>query len=367
MLTYAQNFEDVMLERLFKEVDRGFYVDVGAWDPVSHSVTRHFYDRGWSGVNVEPIAGRCRLFNAERPRDVNLNKAIGPEPGSMTFFECEEESYLSTLSPEVAAGMRERGLTVHEYSVEVITLADIFEKHCPGTVDFLKIDVEGFEGELLKSFDLRRYRPRALVIESTIPATTPTTLSRLDEIGTWSGWEPAVLSMGYQFAYFDGLNRFYVRDEDEGLIGRLGIPPGVFDVIEYPLVQELQADRAERLRMIEELSDTLRTVEADRAARLGVIEELSQALRAAEADRAARLETIEALSDTLRTVEADRAARLEAIEALSDTLRAVEADRAARLEVIDMLSGKVAALEEEKERRFRLLKKVAGLVIQKKK
>ena len=144
MLTFAQNFEDVMLERLFREISAGFYVDVGAWDPTVHSVTRHFYDRGWRGVNVEPIPSRHRVFEVERARDVNLLNAVGPERGSLAFYECEQESYLSTLDEQVAAQMRDRGLTVNGYDVDVITLNEVFERHCAGTVDFLKLDVEGF-------------------------------------------------------------------------------------------------------------------------------------------------------------------------------------------------------------------------------
>jgi hypothetical protein len=70
MLTYAQNFEDVMLARLFSKQADGFYVDVGGWHPEIHSVTKFFYDRGWRGVNVEPIRRNWEAFVAERPRDI---------------------------------------------------------------------------------------------------------------------------------------------------------------------------------------------------------------------------------------------------------------------------------------------------------
>ena len=64
MLTYAQNFEDVMLARLFQAQSVGFYVDIGAWHPTELSVTRHFYDLGWSGINIEPIRKQYELFAA---------------------------------------------------------------------------------------------------------------------------------------------------------------------------------------------------------------------------------------------------------------------------------------------------------------
>ncbi|MFC5354278.1 FkbM family methyltransferase, partial [Azospirillum himalayense] len=317
MLTYAQNFEDVMLERLFKEVQSGFYVDIGAWDPTAHSVTRHFYDRGWRGVNVEPISQRCRLFDAERSRDINLNKAIGPQPGSMVFFECLEESYLSTLNPEVATAMRERGLTVQEHTVEVVTLADIFEVHCPETVDFLKIDVEGFEGELLKSFDLTRYRPRALVVEATIPSTAPSGFDHLDEIGTWQGWEPDVLAQGYQLVHFDGLNRFYLRSEDVGLARRLALPPCIFDEIEHaPTVEQIKAltdDRAAKEEVIGRLEGELEGVRGDRAAKEEVVGRLEGELEAVREDNAAKQGVIDRLGQELGLVREDNAAKQSVI------------------------------------------------------
>src|SRR5713101_373530 len=75
--SYAQNFEDVMLHRALADVEHGFYVDVGAGDPVIDSVTKAFYDRGWHGINIEPDRGYFAKLKAPRPRDVNLNGACG--------------------------------------------------------------------------------------------------------------------------------------------------------------------------------------------------------------------------------------------------------------------------------------------------
>jgi len=88
MLTYAQNFEDLMLARLFGEQSLGFYIDIGAWHPTELSVTKHFYDLGWSGINVEPIRKQYELFAAERPRDVNLCIAVTDRKGPLRFHEC---------------------------------------------------------------------------------------------------------------------------------------------------------------------------------------------------------------------------------------------------------------------------------------
>ena len=233
MYTYAQNFEDVMLNRLFHEQAIGFYIDVGAWDPHLHSVTKHFYKNGWRGVNVEPLRSKFEAFERDRPGDINLNVAVGDRPGTMQFFECLEESYLSTPDPAMANQFKTRGGTVTEYMVPVVTLNEIFEGHCPPSVDFLKIDIEGWEKPALEGCDWHRFRPRALVIEATKPATRPKSWDDIESIAMWHDWEPILLANRYVFAYFDGLNRFYVREEEAGLARRFQLPPGIFDDIAY--------------------------------------------------------------------------------------------------------------------------------------
>lgn len=278
MLSYAQNFEDVMLQRLFEEVPAGFYVDLGAWDPKLHSVTQHFYDLGWRGVNVEPIKSRYNAFIDARPRDINLNKAVGLVAGTLQFYECIEDSALSTLDAATANSLRERGLSFDGYEVETITLQKIFDQWCPETVDFLKIDIEGFEGKLLNNFDLIKYRPRCLVVEATLPATQPSGFDKFHEVEMWSSWEPKVLSQGYEFVHFDGLNRFYLRSEDAALGSRLTLPPGVFDRFE----------RFADLEKISALKAEIEIIDADRAARLDQINTLTKMVQELQAAAAGK-------------------------------------------------------------------------------
>ena len=111
MWSYAQNFEDVILERLFKEVEQGFYVDIGAWDPSHLSVTAHFYKKGWNGINVEPIAERLECFQKYRSRDINISAAIATEEGFVNLCVCEKEEYLSTTNAQHAATLKERDVS----------------------------------------------------------------------------------------------------------------------------------------------------------------------------------------------------------------------------------------------------------------
>ncbi len=232
MLSHAQNFEDVMLARLFADQSEGFYIDVGASHPSVGSVTRHFYDRGWSGINIEPLAGAFTMLQQERPRDLNLCAAAAAREGVASFTEAVDFTGLSTLDRAQAAYLRQRGLTLREYRVAAVTLDGVFERHVRRTVDFLKIDAEGGEAAVLAGFDLRRHRPRALVIEA-IPAGRP--------FQGWDAamerdrsWEPPLLAAGYRFAHFDGLNAFYLREEDAALAARLRLPPGLYDAIRLP-------------------------------------------------------------------------------------------------------------------------------------
>jgi hypothetical protein len=100
--SYAQNYEDVMLARAFKGIEKGFYIDVGAQDPVQDSVTKAFYEQGWRGINIEPVMHWFDRLCADRPHDINLQLAVSDHPGMLHLFEVMD-SGLSTTDPEVAA------------------------------------------------------------------------------------------------------------------------------------------------------------------------------------------------------------------------------------------------------------------------
>jgi FkbM family methyltransferase len=360
--TYAQNFEDVMLARLFGDQSDGFYIDVGAWHPTMHSVTRHFYDLGWRGVNVEPVYDQHALFVADRPDDINLRAAVGSRLGTLRFFECSELTSLSTADPAQAAQLEKSGYSVKSYDVDVITLADIGKRIGHRPVDFLKVDVEGFEAQVLKGVDWQAFRPRVLVIEATLPDTRIVDWDNTAAVNNWADWEPNLLASGYVFALFDGLSRFYLRSEEVHLAGRLTIPPCVHDDIhrweEDRICDDLsliEADRQEKSAVIERLLGELSAVRADQAAieadrqeKSAVIERLLGELSAVRADQAA--------------IEADRQEKSAVIERLLGELSAVRADQAAieadrkeKSAVIERLLGELSAVranQASKERRI---------------
>jgi FkbM family methyltransferase len=205
-------------------------------------------------VNVEPIRRQFALFETERPRDVNLNVAVGDTPGTFRFFECEDDTSLSTANPVRAEEMRKGGHVVVEYDVAVTTLRELADRHCPPTVEFLKVDVEGLEGSVLRGVDWKRFRPRALVIEATKPAVPITDWEDIDAIAKWQEWEGGLLENGYVFAYFDGLSRFYVSEEERRLGRRLLIPPGLYDDIEVAKDEVVPRLVQEKDKLTEQLS-----------------------------------------------------------------------------------------------------------------
>ncbi|MDR2452437.1 MAG: FkbM family methyltransferase, partial [Candidatus Accumulibacter sp.] len=218
-VSYAQNFEDVMLWRALGAVGQGFYIDVGANDPVIDSVTKAFYERGWRGINVEPLPSCHAALARDRPEDINLPCAAGAAAGELELWEPDISGWAS-LSPEVVARYRSAGHQGTPRRVRVMTLAEICRQHVRGEIHFLKIDVEGCEAEVIAGMDHTDFRPWVLVIEATEPGSS---------VENYQRWEPALLARAYDFAYADGLNRFYVAREHGELRERLRLPPNVFD------------------------------------------------------------------------------------------------------------------------------------------
>jgi FkbM family methyltransferase len=221
IVSYAQKHEDVRLDRVFPRGRPGFYIDVGANGPVRYSVTKHFYDLGWHGINVEPALHPFEQLREARRRDVNLHVALSNEAGELVLFEFPcDFSALSTRSEEHAARHKGAGLPCVERKVATMTLARVCEKHVEGTIDFLSVDVEGHELEVLQGGDWKRWRPRVVVVEATEPTTS---------IPAHGRWEHVLREADYVFAAFDGLNRYYVRSEESDLAPVLGVPVNVTD------------------------------------------------------------------------------------------------------------------------------------------
>lgn len=313
-VSYAQNNEDVLLHRVFGGQQTGFYVDVGAYHPVLGSVTKAFYDLGWSGINIEPGPVFDELA-AARPRDVNLRMAALDHRGEVSFRLNIEDPGMS----QVANGDDDEGV-----AVPCDTLEGIVRAHAHGRpIDFIKIDAEGAEEAIVRSTDWRSLRPRVLVIEATRPWSN--VLSNQQ-------WEPLLLEHGYLRAYFDGINCFYVPEEAaQQLMRSFETPVNVLDgVLHNNVVQALAS------------LETARDQAAASEKRAG---DLGEALER----RAAEFE--EALRENRELKGAQKDWLAERDDLLADRASFAEANGALRqqcdnlLREIQSLQMKVAALE----------------------
>lgn len=221
MRSFAQNLEDIVLWRALGHVAGGTYIDVGAADPETDSVTKVFYDRGWSGLDVEPVAEFARRLRAERERDVVLEMCAGRRSGQLTLHSVAGTG-LSTVDDRSAATLTAEGHEVDDVVVPVRRLDEMLSEagFAGRPIHFLKIDVEGYETEVLEGIDLDEWRPWVIVAESTTPRSV---------VQSHAAWEPILLEHGYQFCLFDGLNRFYVAQEQAELAPLLSYPACVFD------------------------------------------------------------------------------------------------------------------------------------------
>lgn len=272
-VSFAQNFEDVMLWRALKHIDKGFYIDVGANDPQLHSVTKAFYERGWCGVNIEPIEAWFSRLAVERPRDVNLMVAAGSDRGGLLLYEIPETG-LSTSDRDTAERhKRDRGYVPVERQVSVVPLGEICREHVgPQPVHFLKIDVEGAEKAVLQGLDFREWRPWIVLVEATLP-----NLQAQD----YEDWEPILIGAGYEFVYFDGLNRFYVAQEHLELKAAFASPPNVFD--DFVTWAQFSALRESEMANARAISAEARADAAESRARHAEVKAQSSELRVQEA------------------------------------------------------------------------------------
>jgi FkbM family methyltransferase len=167
--SYAQEGEDLILAELFAGKRDGFFVDVGAHHPRRFSNTYHFYRfRGWRGINIDAMPGCMKAFDRRRPRDINIEAGVSDVPATLPFFVFNEPA-LNTFDPALAAELNaiDGYRIVRRAELRTTTLRSLLDRHLPPgqAIDFLSIDVEGLDGQVLRSNDWDRHRPAVVLVE----------------------------------------------------------------------------------------------------------------------------------------------------------------------------------------------------------
>ncbi len=233
IVSYAQNFEDLMLWRALKNIQNGLYIDVGACDPVIDSITKNFYDNGWSGINIEPDPKYFMLLEEQRERDVNLNCVVGDSEGLIKFYVSSIRGW-SSVHEETVAHSKEAGGSVTAEKIEIIRLSNIIDQYIgKREIHFLKIDVEGSEESVLNSIDFNRHRPWILVVES---------VNLLGDSQESVDFQSMLENYDYFLCYNDGLNLFFLAEEHKNsLQNAFKIPINIFD--NYTTLREINLEK----------------------------------------------------------------------------------------------------------------------------
>lgn len=334
-LTYAQNFEDVLLWRALSDVGPGRYLDIGACDPIHDSVSHAFYQAGWRGVHVEPTPAYASRLREARPDEVVIQAAVTDAPGPIEFYEIADTG-LSTGKSSIAETHRKQGYEARRVVVPTIRL-----DHLLGLSDddihWMKIDVEGMEGDVLRSWGTSDRRPWVLVIEATFPN------SQKQSHRQWIG---DVLRRGYREVHFDGLSRFFLHEAHKSLGVRFASPPNVFDQF---LISPNHFAAGEMARTCDDRLEAEKAQAAQRETHLS--REIGQARDEARADADRAITNLEAATQHHDAALAEAAAEAGRwrIDASAASERLIAAEREHR-EAVDLLWRDRHAAEAELRR-----------------
>ena len=340
--SYAQNFEDVMLWRALKHIPAGFYIDIGAQHPIVDSVSKAFYEHGWRGIHVEPVPSYAELLRQDRPDETVMQLALSDRPGILELNVIENTGLSTGVKAYADSHSTIHGFPHKVVQTPMLTMATAFETLQGRDVHWMKIDVEGLEEQVLRGWDSNALRPWIIVIEATVPMSAELRYEGADRLLTESG---------YRFAYFDGLNRFYVAAEHEELAAALQVPPNVFDKVELSGLSGSWCDGViarhhAELQLAAERLSSLRTEleQATQRASTQLTHANNLAIKAAE--RASRAEARSSEAGARLTLAEARASQADALAARMELRAVIAEERAARAEKCVMLAEQRAALAE---------------------
>jgi FkbM family methyltransferase len=165
--SYSQEGEDMVLHRMLGNVKNGFYIDIGAHHPYRFSNTYFFYKKGWKGINIDAMPGSMKAFDNKRNRDINLEIAVAAKPEELTFYIFEEPA-INSFDIELSENRIKNGnKLLSKKVIKTQTLEQILDNHLPTNqvIDFISIDVEGFDLMILQSNNWSKYSPKIVAVE----------------------------------------------------------------------------------------------------------------------------------------------------------------------------------------------------------
>lgn len=166
--SFSQEGEDMILDNLLNFKKEGFYIDIGAYHPFHYSNTMRFYRRGWSGLNIDATPGSMKLFNKFRPRDINIEAGISSTEGEQLYYVFEANA-LNSFDKNSLDKLKKSGyMPIKKIPVRTFNIMQILEKYVNKNqkIDFLDIDIEGFDEIVISQMDFDVYRPTIIMIEN---------------------------------------------------------------------------------------------------------------------------------------------------------------------------------------------------------
>ena len=163
--SYSMDKEDLVIDEYFKNKNKGFYVDVGCYHPLQRNNTMLLYQKGWRGINIDISDFSIKLFKFLRPDDFNLNVAVSNKEGEIDMFFQKKLSQLSTIKENSAKNAFQGNILNKKILSRKLTSILEQGKYKDQKIDFLNVDAEGADFEVLQSLDFNKYSPELICIE----------------------------------------------------------------------------------------------------------------------------------------------------------------------------------------------------------
>lgn len=156
---------DIILEKIFKNQDKGIYIDVGCQHPIKNNNTYLLYKKGWEGINVDLDKDNIDLFNASRSKDNNFNKALSSDVNDVDLYFYHKKSPINTINKRTSEFQKSKVSSIKKIKTDTLDNIILNTKYKNSSFDLLSIDVEGHELEVLKGFNLVKFSPNVIVVE----------------------------------------------------------------------------------------------------------------------------------------------------------------------------------------------------------